>query len=106
MKPDQIHVSAAAVFGDSEQIFHAREPRFTSELVGDVRHRNGIDRVHDDVAIVHLVTASDFDMRPGPDANAASDSAAADALAKRFREQHFSHRDRAARTVTVVAMRY
>jgi len=88
MKPDQIHVLAAAMFGNSKQVFHALEPGLSSQIVGDVRDRDGIDRIHDDVAIVHSVAAADFDVRPRPDANAASDSFAADALAKGFHEHH------------------
>jgi len=82
MKPDQIHVLAAAVFGDSKQVFHALEPGLTGQIVGDVCNGDGNDGIHDDVAIVHSVTAADFDVRPRPDANAASDSSTADALAK------------------------
>src|SRR5512145_2358333 len=54
----------------------------------DIRKGHRRDRIHDDMAIVHLVAGSHLDMRPRPDANAAPDSPATDLLAKRFREHH------------------
>lgn len=88
MEPNQVHLVAAAVSGDSQQIIHALEPRFTGQIVGDVgdgHRRNGI---HDDVALVHPVTPSHLDMGARPDADAASDSSAPDSLSKTFGEQH------------------
>jgi hypothetical protein len=88
MKADQVDVPAAAVSCDSQQIIHAFEPRFTGEIVRDVGERHRGDRVDDDMAFVHLIAATDLDVRTGPDANAASDSAAADPIAKSFGELH------------------
>ena len=36
MEPNQVHVVAAAVFCDSQQIIDALEPRFTGQIVRDV----------------------------------------------------------------------
>ena len=88
MKPDQVDVVAATVFGDSQQILHALESRLTGEIIGDVADRHRRDRIDDDVAVVHRVAATHLDVRAHPDANAASDAPAADALAKLFGEDH------------------
>src|SRR3979411_975758 len=90
VEPNQVHLVAAAVFCDSHQIIPALEPRFTSQIVGDVGDGNRRNRIHDDVSLVHPVTAAHLDMGTRPDANAASDSPAADSLAKAFGEHHVS----------------
>ena len=90
MKPNQVHVVAAAVSCDAQQIIHALEPRLTGQIVGDVVEGNRRNRIHDDVAVVHLVTTTDLDVRTSPDANAASDSSAPDSLAKAFGEYHMA----------------
>jgi len=88
MEPNQVHVVAAAVFCGSQQIIHALEPRFTGQIVGDVGDGNRRNRIHDNVALVHPVTATHLDMGARPDTNAASDSPAADSLAKAFSKHH------------------
>ena len=88
MKPNQVHVLATAVSRDSQQIIHAVESRFTSQFVRDVGNGNRRNRIHDDVALVHLVTTAHFYVWTRPDANAASDSPAADSLAKALGEHH------------------
>jgi hypothetical protein len=92
VEPDQVHVVAAAVFCDSEQVLDALEPRFTGQIVGDVCQVNRRNRVHHDVAIVHRITTTDFDMRTHPDANAAPDPPSPDSLPKTFSEHHVEAR--------------
>ena len=92
MEPNQVHVVAAAVFRDSQQVIHALEPRFTREIVRDVTDVDRHNGIHDDVALVHLVTTTDLDVGAPPDANAASDSPAPDPLAKAFGEYHLLDR--------------
>jgi hypothetical protein len=89
MEPNQVHVVAAAVSCDSQQIIHALKPRFTGQIVGDVGDCDRRNRIHHDVALVHLVMTAHPDMGTGPDANAASDSPAPDSLAKPFGEHHY-----------------
>ena len=88
MKPNQVHVVASAVSRDSQQIIHAVEPRFTGQVVRDVGNGNRRNRIHDDVAVVHLVTTAHLYVGTRPDTNAASDSPAPDSLAKAFSEHH------------------
>jgi hypothetical protein len=88
MEPNQIHVVAAAVSCDSQQIIHALEPRFTSQIVRHVGDGNRRNRIHDDVPLVHPVTTTRLYMGTRPDANAASDSLAPYSLAKTFGEHH------------------
>ena len=90
MEPNQVHLVAAAMSCDSQQIIHALEPRFTGQIVRDVGDGNWRNRVHDDVALVHPVPPTHLHMWTRPDANAAPDSPAADSLAKAFGEQHMS----------------
>jgi hypothetical protein len=88
VEPNQIRVVAAAVSCGSQQIIHALEPGFTGEIVADIRDLNRLNRIHDDMPIVHPVTATHLHMGTRPDANAASDSAAPDSLAEVFDEHH------------------
>jgi hypothetical protein len=89
MEPNQVHLVAAAVSCDSQQIIHALEPRFTGQIVRDVGEAYRRNRIHDDVALVHPVTTPHLYMGAGPDANAAFDSSAPDSLAKAFGEHHY-----------------
>ena len=88
MEPNQVHPVAAAVSCDSQQIIHTLESRLTGQIVGDVSDGNRRNRIHDDVALVHAITATCLYMGTRPDANAASDSSAPDALSKAFGEYH------------------
>ena len=88
MEPNQVHLVAGAVSCDSQQIIHAREPRFTGQIGRDVGDGHRRNRIHDDVAFVHPVTTTHLYMGTRPDANAASDSPAPDSLAKAFGEHH------------------
>jgi hypothetical protein len=88
MKPNQVDLVAASMSCGLQQIVHALEPRFTGEITGNVCERDGLDCIHDDVAVVHLVAATYPDMGTRPDANAAPDSPAPDALAQAFSEHH------------------
>src|SRR5262245_2872701 len=90
VKSNQVDVRAAAVSGNLQQVLHALKPRLTRQLVRDVILDHRRDRIDDDVAVVHRVAATDLDVRARPDANAATDSAAANALAETFGENHGS----------------
>src|SRR5260370_41652650 len=81
VEPDQIHIPAAAVPGDREQIFNAVEPRFARQIIRDVLETNPLNRIDDDLPIVHRVATARFDVRARPDADAAPDPPAADSLA-------------------------
>jgi hypothetical protein len=88
MEPNQVHVVAAAVFGDAEQIINAFKSRLAGQIVRDVGDgywRNGI---HDDMAFVHPVTATRLYPGPLPDPNTAPNSPAPDSLAKALRKHH------------------
>jgi hypothetical protein len=98
VEPDQVDVIAAAVLRDAQQIIHAVEPRLAGQIVGDVAQGDRNNRIDDDVAIVHLITATGLDMGARPDANTASDSAASDAFAKALGEHH-EHLNRAIKPV-------
>ena len=88
MEANQVHVPAAAMSCDSQQVIHAVEAGFTGEIVGDFRPINLHDRIDNDMAIVHRVTTADLYMRTRPDANAASDDPAEDSLSKALGERH------------------
>ena len=88
MKPNQVHVVATAVFCDSEQVIHALESRFTSQIVRDIGDANWINRIDDDVPVVHLVAATDPYVGARPDTNAAPDSPAPNFFAEAFGEDH------------------
>lgn len=88
MKADQVDVPAGSMFRDIEQSLHAVESGFAREIVRDVLQGDPRDRVDDDVTVVHRVAAADFDVEMLPDADAATDSSAADSFSKLFREDH------------------
>ena len=88
MEPNQVHLVAAAVSGDSQQVLHALEPRFTGEIAGHVGDGDRRNRIHDDVAIIHPVTTIYPDMGSRPDANAAPDPPAPDPFPKALGKHH------------------
>src|SRR5262249_53803995 len=88
VEANEIHVAPTSVFRDLQQIVDAVEPGLARKVVRDALHRNPIDRIDDDAAILHRVSAADFDARALPDANGAPDAPALDARPKRLREQH------------------
>ena len=90
MEPNQVHLVAAAVSCDSQQVIHAVEPRLTRQIVRDVRNGNRRNRIDDDVALVHRVTATHLYVGTRPDANAASDSPAPDSFAKALGEDQWN----------------
>src|SRR5512132_4070298 len=93
MEPNQVHLVAAAMSRDSQQIIHALEPRFTGQIQCDVGDGNRRNRIHDDVALVHRVPTTHLYMGTRPDANAASDSPVPDSVAKAFGEHHMEVSD-------------
>lgn len=82
MEPNEVHILTAAVLRDSQQVLHTAEPGFTREIICDVFERDRLNRVHDDVAVVHAVAAADLHVRPRPDADRAPDASAPDSLSK------------------------
>ena len=88
MESNQVRLVAAAMFRDGQQFSHALEPGLTREGVRDATDGDRLNRIHDDMPVVHPVPTTDLDMGPHPDANRASDSALSDALAKSLGEQH------------------
>lgn len=91
MEPNQVDAVAAAVFRRLQQILGVAKPGFARQVVGDVLDVDRDNRVHDHVSLVHGVAATGFHMEPLPDPDGAPDAAAADTLAKMFREDHVSY---------------
>jgi len=88
VESNQINTLSLAVFGHAEQIGHALEARFTSQIVRDVLERNLLHRVHDDMSVVDGVLPADLYMRTHPDTHAATTSSAANAFSQSLREDH------------------
>jgi len=88
VESNQVRLVPAAMFRDSQQISHALEPGLTREVVRDLTDGDRLNRIHDDMPVVHPVPTTHLDMGLHPDANRASDSALSDALAKALGEQH------------------
>jgi hypothetical protein len=89
MEPNQVHLVAAAVFRDPQQIVDTLETGFARQIVRQLVWAHRLNRVHDDVSVVHAVAAANLHVRSGPDANAAPDPAAANPFTKVFRELHY-----------------
>jgi hypothetical protein len=88
MEANQVHLVSAPVFCDLQQIIHALKPRFSGQTLCDVGDGNRRNRIHDYVALIHLVTTTDFYMRTLPDTNTAFDYPEADSRTKAFGEHH------------------
>ena len=88
MESDQVHVVTRAVPGDAQQVLATLEPRLARQIVGDILERDRCHGIHDDVAVVHTIAAAHLHVRSRPDAHAACDPPAFDALAKFFGEHH------------------
>src|SRR6478736_1516387 len=90
MEPNQVGLVAFAVPRDLQEIVNAVESRLAGQIVRNVVDGDRRNRIDNDVSIVHRVAAADLDMEPRPDAYAALDSPAPDAVAQAFREHHGS----------------
>jgi hypothetical protein len=64
--------------------------RLTRQVVSDIRKANGVNRVHDNLSLVHAVAMTCLDLGPYPDTDAASYPAASNSFAKTFSEHHRS----------------
>ncbi len=82
MEADQVDVLAGAVLGDFQKIDEAEESGFAGELRGDFLKADLLDGVDFDVAFFHAIAVAGFDVRILPDADAAGNFAAADAVAE------------------------
>ena len=80
MEPDQIDIVTFTVLRNLEQIDEPKEPRFASQLRGDIRKTDGCDRIHFNFTFVHGVPAAHFDMGTSPYSDTASDFSATNAL--------------------------
>jgi hypothetical protein len=53
--------------------------------MGDIRDTNRLDRIHDNLTLVHTVTTAHLDMGTRPDANAAPDPPASNSVSSTLR---------------------
>ena len=88
MEADEINVLAGAVLGDLEEVDDAEESGFAGKGGGDIGEADGLDGIDFDFAFLHAVTGADADVEAFPDADGASDLAAADGVAKALGEGH------------------
>lgn len=86
VKSNQECLVPLAVSGDGQQFLDAGKSGLTREIVRNVALPNRLDRVDDNLALVHAVTTADFHVRARPDPDRASDSTAPDPFAKVFGE--------------------
>src|SRR5689334_22455403 len=90
MESNQVHVLAAAVSRDLQQIVDTIEAGFLREIKRHIFDRDRRNRINDDVTVLHLIAIADLHARARPDANAASDAATPDAFAESFGKNHRS----------------
>ena len=88
MEPDQIDVLALTVFRDLQEIEDAEETGFARQLRSDIRETDRFDRIHFDLALVHTVPSTDFDVGTHPYPDAAGDFSATNSLAQAPGESH------------------
>src|SRR5262245_52828163 len=88
VEANQIHVFAATMLRDREQILHVHESGLARQVVGGVVELDRLDRVGLDLTFIHGIAPADLDVGVHPDADAAPDSPAADPFAKALGEDH------------------
>ena len=89
MKTDEIDVLAAPVLGNFQKIDQAEESGLSRQLRGDIREADRLNGIHFDCAFFHPVSQADFHTRAYPEANAAGDLPAPNAVPKPFRKHHY-----------------
>jgi hypothetical protein len=94
MESNQVHFIADTVSCDSQQIIHTVKTRFTGETLRDLGDADLRNRIHDDVALFHLIPPTNLHMGARPDANAASDSPLPYSIPQVFAENHMEHHPR------------
>jgi hypothetical protein len=90
VEADQVDFFAAAVFGYFQQVEDAEESRFTRKRGCDVGEADGLDGIDFDFTFFHGVASADFDAGSLPDADAAGDVSATDAIPEAFCKHHCS----------------
>ena len=88
MESNQVHLVAASVSCNSQQIIHALEARFAGQIIRQFSGGNRHYGIHDDVAVIHPVTTAYFYMGTRPYTNATFDYPEPDSRAKAFGEHH------------------
>src|SRR5262249_48568978 len=88
VEPDQINVLALSMLRNFEQIDDTEEARLSGQLRSDIGEADRLDGIDFDLALVHWVAPADFDVRAGPDSDAAGNVSTTDSLAQALGEDH------------------
>jgi hypothetical protein len=92
VEPNQVDIIAVTMTRGFEQVLGAVETRLARKFIGDLRPLNRVNRVHDNMPLVHWVSAAHLDVEPLPDPDTAPDPSASNALTKAFGEDHTGSR--------------
>jgi hypothetical protein len=87
----QVNVLASAMSGNLEQVQDSKKSRLAGELWGDLGKPDRFDRLHFDLAFVHVVPAACFYARAQPDSDRSGDLSASNSLAKPFGKHHIEN---------------
>jgi hypothetical protein len=90
VEADQVDLFAGAVLGNFQQIEDAEESGFAREVGSDIREADGLNGIDFDFAFFHAVSSADFDAGSLPNADAACDVSATNAIAEALRKHHGS----------------
>jgi hypothetical protein len=88
VEANQIDIFASTVLGNLQQVDETQEAGLARQFRSDIGKADRLNGIHLDLTFFHPVPGAHFDMRTRPDANAASNFSAADALAKPLSEYH------------------
>ena len=81
MEANQVNVFAFTMLRDLEKVQHAEEPGSLCQSRSDVRKSDGLDGIDYDLAFIHRISATDFDMRMHPNPHTAGYFSAPDPFA-------------------------
>src|SRR5678816_3697945 len=84
VKADEVNLFSAAVLRDFQQIQHTQEAGLPRQFGSDIREADILDRIDDNLAAVHGVTAANLHVRAQPDAHTAGNLAFPDTVPQTF----------------------
>ena len=88
MKPHEKDLFPAAMLGDLQEVQHAEESGLSREFRRNIREANIFDAIHNNLPIVHGVSAAHLHVRTHPDTHAAGNFSVSYTFSQAFGKEH------------------